>query len=298
MNCSYCGSRNSELEHRCRRCGRRPGDTLNNEFTLHRTTGALATKPSPIVMAERPPLNRPTIAPNLAGAVQGSLFTPNVVAMPARPAQTGRGSATTPRPNARPKTAATAANGIKQPSRRNPRPVPEGQGQLEFLPPVQSKPKTLATTVEAMIYCEAPVATPMHRACAAAIDWAMVLIAYGLFLFTFALCHGEFELNRPNLMIFGGALAVIAVAYGAFWIVMGTESFGMRWTQLRVITFDGYPPETSQRILRFFGSCLSLFSVLGALWSWADEEGLGWQDHMSRTFPTPYGLDSRIFTRQ
>ena len=26
-------------------------------------------------------------------------------------------------------------------------------------------------------------------------------------------------------------------------------------------------------------------------WAMADEEGLGWQDHMSRTFPTPHELN-------
>ena len=33
-----------------------------------------------------------------------------------------------------------------------------------------------------MINCEAPVATLLHRAVAAALDASMVLIAYGLFL--------------------------------------------------------------------------------------------------------------------
>jgi uncharacterized RDD family membrane protein YckC len=149
-----------------------------------------------------------------------------------------------------------------------------------------------------MIYCEAPVATSLHRAVAAAMDWTMVLIAYGLFLLTFVLCGGELVINRANLMIFGGALFLIACAYGLFWTIAGTESVGMRWTHLRLITFDGFPPETSQRVMRLMGTCLSIFTVLGALWSLADEESLGWQDHMSRTFPTPHELESRVFRRR
>lgn len=288
MTCSYCGSHNSETEHRCRRCGRRPGDILNSEFTLHRTAGALATKPRVTALAERPPLDRPSIVPNLAGAVQANLFTPNVIAMPPRPSAA---KATRPK-------ASAGTNSAKPPVRRPSKGVVEGQGELEFLSPVQSKPKTLGTTVEAMIYCEAPVATPVHRALASALDWTMVLIAYGIFLLTFSLCGGEVVLSRANLMIFAGTFAVVSCAYGLFWTVMKTESAGMRWTHLRVITFDGFPPETSQRVMRFAGSCLSLLSVLGAFWSMADEEGLGWQDHMSRTFPTPHELESRVFRRR
>jgi uncharacterized RDD family membrane protein YckC len=303
MTCSYCGSHNRETEHRCHRCGRRPGDTLNEEFTVHRTTGALATKPRPIAMVERPPLVHAAVRasnpPNLAGAVQGSLFMPNVIAMPNRGAQPGKAPGPTIRANARPKTAAsTTATGAKAVSRRTPRGPAEGQGQLEFLAPVPSKARTLGTTVEAKIYCEAPVATPVHRVLAAALDWTMVLIGYGIFLLTFVLCGGEFVINRANLSIFAGALALIACTYGLFWTIAGTETAGMRWTHLRLITFDGFPPETSQRLMRLAGSCLSLFSVLGAFWSLADEEGLGWQDHMSRTFPTAHELESRIFRRQ
>jgi uncharacterized RDD family membrane protein YckC len=246
-------------------------------------------------MVNRPAPPRPYIAPNLAGAVQGSLFAPNVIAMPAPAIQPGRTQART---GARSKASTSTAAGVKTASRRPVRGAAEGQGQLEFLAPEPSKARTLGTTVEAMIYCEAPVATPLHRALAAAVDWTMVLIGYGLFLMTFLLCGGEVALNRPSLMILTGALGVIACAYGLFWAIAGTESVGMRWTHLRVITFAGFPPETWQRGLRFAGSCLSLFSILGAFWSLADEESLGWQDHMSRTFPTAHEHDSRVFRRQ
>jgi len=286
MTCGYCGSPNNELEHRCRRCGRKPGDTLNGQFTVHRTTGALANKLRPGVMVDE---ERTTRIPNLAGAVQGSLFMPNVIAMPNRAAP----RSSRPRPVAPP----TAA-GTKPPARRTRRPVAEGQGEFEFFAPVQTKTKTLGTTVDAVIYCEAPVATPLHRALAATIDLTMILVAYGLFLLTFVLCGGEIVVNRPNLIVFGCALGIVAATYGLFWTVAGTETAGMRWTHLRLITFDGFPPDTWQRVGRLAGTCLSLFSVLGILWSLADEEGLGWQDHISRTFPTAHELESRVFRRR
>jgi len=284
MTCSYCGSHNDELESRCRRCGRKPEDTLNPEFTVHRTQGALATKLRPSLVVAEAPTTRPS---NLAGAVQGSLFTPNVIAMPNRIA---------PRPP-RPRAAAGTGTG-KPPVRRAPRPAPEGQGEFEFFEPAQTKTKTLGTTVDAVIYCEAPVATPLHRAVAAAIDLAMIFVGYGLFLMTFLLCGGAIVVNRPNLLVFAGALGLIAATYGLFWTIAGTESVGMRAAHLRLITFGGFTPDGWQRVTRLAGMCLSLFSVLGILWSLADEEGLGWQDHISRTFPTAHELESRVFRRR
>jgi len=72
----------------------------------------------------------------------------------------------------------------------------------------------------------------------------------------------------------------------------------MRWTHLRLITFDGFPPERRQRLMRFASACLSRFTILGLAWALADEESLGWPDHISRTFPTPYDTESQILLRR
>jgi len=283
MTCSYCGTRNTEGEHRCRRCGRRPDDPLTGEYTLHPTTGALAAQPMVQVNASDPPRT----GTNLARAVQRSLFPDrsgtNVIpiesynAGPPRPA---------PRPAQRTQT--------RRPSR-----VPEGQGTLDFLPPATAKPRTLGTTVEAMIYCEERVASTPHRTVAAVLDWSMVLIGYGLFLGMYGMLGGSFPLeNRTSLLLLASVLPLLGVLYGLVWTLAGTETAGMRWTQLRLTTFDGFPPERRERLLRFAGYCLSLCTVVGLLWSLADEEGLGWQDHISRTFPTPRSADSQVFHRK
>jgi uncharacterized RDD family membrane protein YckC len=149
-----------------------------------------------------------------------------------------------------------------------------------------------------MIVCDAPVATPLHRGVAAALDWSMVLIGYGLFLLAFSLAGGQFVLSKPNLMIFGAVLALIAFTYGLFWSIAGAETAGMRWTRLRLTTFEGFPPEPRHRVMRFAGSCLSFCTIVGLLWSLADEESLNWQDHISRTFPTPLDSDSKVFHRK
>jgi uncharacterized RDD family membrane protein YckC len=295
MTCSYCGTRNGQGDHRCRRCGRKPDDTLTSEFSFVRTDGALAAQPQLAEQSSAPP--PPRIVAHAGGkphtaqpgpvAVQTSLFhdrgNPKIVAF-----------ADYAPPAPRQKTAAKAT--AKSAARR-PRPVVEEQAQLPFLPPQPAKPRTLSTTVDSVIYCEAPVATSLHRLVAAALDWAVVLIAYGLLLTVFYALGGQFTLNKTTAMAFAGMLLITGFAYGMVWTVAGSETAGMHWMKLRLTTFDGFPPEPRQRVLRLFGSCLSACTVLGLLWSLADEESLTWQDHISRTFPTPVALDQQIFRR-
>jgi uncharacterized RDD family membrane protein YckC len=196
-------------------------------------------------------------------------------------------------PKPRQRAASTA------PRRAPRRPVPEGQGTLDFLPPAPPKPRTLGTTVEAVIFCDAPVASAPHRVIAAALDWSIVVIAYGLFLTVYRLMGGEFVLNKVNIAVLGAVLPLFAVMYTLLWTWAGKEPLGMQWAKLRFLTFDGFPPDRKQRLMRMAGSALSLVTGgLGLLWALVDEESLGWQDHISRTFPTPAGLDEQVLRRR
>ena len=289
MTCGYCGTRNGDGEHRCTRCGRRPEDTLIGGFAQPGVNGALATQlqPAPrIQLVERtPPEQGLRVAPNFSEAVQASLFqASNVIAM--RPRVESK-------PRARAESAAKPPS--QRPAARRPKPVPEGQGSLDFLPPAPAKPRQLGTTVEAVIYCEAPVATTIHRAVASALDWSMVLLGYGLFLLGFYMLGGQFQLTRNNLTVFGAMFLLTGFTYGLVFAWAGVETAGMRWTQLRLTTFDGFPPDGRQYWVRFGASCLSRCTLLGLLWSLADEESLAWHDHISRTFPTPRGSKTLMF---
>jgi uncharacterized RDD family membrane protein YckC len=279
MTCGYCGSRNSVGEHRCRRCGRRPDDTLTADYTLHRTEGGLAIQSQPQAVVEEMP-QRP-----ISRAYQPTLFPTGNKVIPIQsytPVEPPKPRVTAPRPPRPPKRSR----------------VPEEQGSLDFLAPAPPKPRTLSTTVEAMIFCDAPVAVWLHRAVAAAIDWGIVLLAYGAFVLTYALMGGGFTLDKMNLLMFAGALMLIAAAYGLTWTLAGAETFGMQCTRLKLLTFDGFPPDTKQRMIRLAGSALGLCTVIGLAWLLVDEEGLGWQDHMSRTFPTPSEAENLTLIRK
>lgn len=159
--------------------------------------------------------------------------------------------------------------------------VPEGQQKLEFS-------NNLDTRVEAVIYCDAPVAIPTHRLIATAVDLSLITIALGLFMLTFQLAGGEIVLNKQTIPLFGGMGAVLALFYHFLYCIAGGDTAGMQWVRLRLVDFDGHEPDREQRLHRLAGSCLSLVAAgLGLIWALVDEESLTWHDHISKTFPSP-----------
>jgi uncharacterized RDD family membrane protein YckC len=175
----------------------------------------------------------------------------------------------------------------------------QAQTFLEFLAPAPPAPRKLSTTVDAVIECDSAVAAPMHRAAAAAIDGAMIVIAYGLFLSTFLVFGGPFSPSKPVLLVMSAAAVLIAMFYGFVWVCAGGQTPGMRAVKLTLVHFDGYPPDATSRWLRYLGACLGYCAGgLGLLWALLDEEGLAWHDHISKTFPTFHGPETSFVRRR
>jgi uncharacterized RDD family membrane protein YckC len=161
------------------------------------------------------------------------------------------------------------------------------QREFDLLPAAPIAPRTLKTKVEASIYCDAPVATVAHRALAGAVDFSLILIGYVLCITTYYLMGGALPASRLGYMVFAAGFLLIAGLYGLMWALGNGETPGMHWTRLTLTNFDGQEPELGQRLLRYFGTCLSVATCgCGLLWALVDEENLTWQDHMSKTFPT------------
>jgi uncharacterized RDD family membrane protein YckC len=291
MNCEHCASWNAEDEHRCTRCGRRlkVNGTNASGYPASRSAPAFAfaEQPAIVVEVEEPaPLLHASIPQKLAlHQFAGSKVIPfesfaadriEPIAFAATPARAP--SAADAKPAAvRPKASRPFATSEKK----------DAQSGLDFLLPPPQGPRTLKTQVEAVIYCDAHVATPKHRVIAAAIDGGMIFIGFGLFLFAFHLMGGMFRFNRQTIPFFIGAFGALAMFYGLLWIWADRQTVGMRWTGLRLIDFDGFPADRRARSLRAVGACLSFCAGgLGLLWALADEERLAWHDHMSKTFPT------------
>ena len=163
----------------------------------------------------------------------------------------------------------------------------DSQQSLDFYSGAASEP-SLGTEVEAVIYCDAPVALPVHRLMAAAADASMIAIALGLFLAIFYLSGGRIVFTRSSLVLFGGVIAAVVFLYRMLWCLGGGDTPGMRFAGLRLVDFDGRRPEREQRTIRLAASLLSIVSAgLGLVWALVDEENLTWHDHISKTFPTP-----------
>jgi len=304
MTCHHCRALNSDDEHRCRRCGRRlsgsASDTASEANPL-RVTGALATAPAPLRRPAEPahapelPAQRPLFAPPRSPQKVIPFESIAGGRVEARAAGAAPAPARTPQPRAPQPRAPQRVQGRRPQAPKG----PDNQQSLDFLPPAPHAARKLKTTVEAVIYCDAPVATKMHRGVATALDLSMILIAFGLFLATFHFSGGEFALTPVNLAVFGAAFALIAVFYGLLWLLAQADSPGKHWMHLRLTNFDGFPPEGMQRLLRFVGGWLSL-SALGAgvLWALVDEESLTWHDHISKTFLTLREAETNFFRQR
>ena len=161
------------------------------------------------------------------------------------------------------------------------------QGTLDFIAGVPLKGRKLKTDVDAQVFCDQPVATPTHRFVAGAIDAALILIGFGVLVVIFQLLGGQFGSGRILWIGMGATFVLVAIFYGLIWAIAGRETAGMRFTDLQLITFDGFPLDARSRALRFASAWLSFCSGgLGLLWAVADEENLTWHDHISKTFPT------------
>ncbi len=143
------------------------------------------------------------------------------------------------------------------------------------------------TRVQPVIYCDAPVAMPTHRLIAAAFDASVVLLAVALVLGIFFVSGGRIELSRQNVSFFVCVVVMLALFYRSLWCLANGDSPGMRFAGLRLVDFDGRPPDRDQRSMRQLAGLLSVISAgLGLVWALVDEESLTWHDHISKTFPT------------
>ena len=303
MNCEYCRSWNADDEHRCTRCGRRLKIAgVSHTYPASRSAPAFALAEEPAVVVEvedlSPPHSRTPIPQKLGFEEIGSNIIPfeSFAAHRIQPVASSpvpEHAATMPAIATEPRPATAPRMKTRRPAAAEKNEVQTG---LDFLVPPPQGPRTLKTQVEAVIYCDADVAKPKHRAIAAAVDGGMIFIGFGLFLFTFHLMGGMFRLNRQTIPFFLAALGTVVMFYGILWIWAGRETAGMRWTGLRLIDFDGFPAERRDRVLRSVGSCLSFCAGgIGLLWALVDEEKLTWHDHMSKTFPTVEESNSSFF---
>ncbi len=267
MQCRYCQAWNDSDERRCLRCGRRLAGRPAIDAIPLSTSTAPALDPLPSAK----PIELPAPSPHLN-------YQPYLFRDPAN------GPKVIPIPTLTPMRPKESESVPKRPRQnRGSRHVSDSQQRLDF----QSTPTPIKTQVEAVIYCDAPVALPAHRAIAAAFDAAMVLVAVALFLAIFFVSGGVIAFTKQNIPFFIVVGVVMALFYRLLWCLADGDTPGMRFAGLRLVDFDGRKPDREQRGMRQIAGILSFISAgLGLVWALVDEESLTWHDHISKTFPT------------
>jgi uncharacterized RDD family membrane protein YckC len=273
MHCKYCGFANGDDDHRCLRCGRRRAFAVAASAGY---AGANALSVAP-VQASDAPESEPDRQPPLFNALGQKVIPFDQIQRHATGRLNLQATPPPPPPHRAPAKKQTSARSGTAPE----------QGSLDFVPATPSAQRTLKTAVPAQIYCEQPVATPMHRFIASSMDAAMILLAFGGFVAASELSGGNFGGGQLFWITLSVSFALISMFYGLIWAIAGRETAGMRWTDLQLITFDGFPLDSRIRAARVASTWLSFCSGgLGLLWAVADEENLTWHDHISKTFPT------------
>jgi uncharacterized RDD family membrane protein YckC len=291
MICSRCTHWNNEDDHRCAKCAARLNDR-QVESAFH-NQGALALQPiaamAPAAVMEQArglavetsndEVRSSGRIPRYVNSLQQTLFssreTGRVVSIdggePDRPVIRKRSQ---PAPRRRQATASY---------------LPQ-QGVLEFVPTVAPQARKLATSVEARIFCEYPVASVSHRLFAALYDFGFISVMVMAFLAIVYWGCDELALAMAEPLNAGLLLAgvvLIGILYHSIFLAARGETPGMRFAGLHLVDFDGRNTSEDQLRMRVLGTILSVLPAgLGLLWALVDEESLTWHDHISHTFPT------------
>jgi uncharacterized RDD family membrane protein YckC len=133
-----------------------------------------------------------------------------------------------------------------------------------------------------------PTASIARRALAALGDGVVLATALAAFAAIFLRLNPSLYPIRGPFPMLTGALAVVAVllwkAYEFLFVVYTGSTPGLRAARLRLVEFDGSPPNRRLRRWRVLASCLSALSAgLGYLWCVLDQDGLCWHDRITRT---------------
>ena len=293
MTCQHCQTWILDDDHRCSRCGRRVRNTparispstypiaaaaTARAYDFHAQEEAVSAQAvSPSARQERQPaegqqalfshpVNEPRVIPfdQLTTAAERESIRARAAGL-ARPAPV--------------KSARVEVKRVRAPKRR---PENHDQRRLEFLGQEQ-----VLTPPRSSIICDAPVAPPVLRMRAAAIDAVAIGIGCALCIGIYLYAGGHVPFERHVLPYFAAAVLTVPFFYKLLWTFVGQDTIGMKKTGLTLVDFDGNPPSRERRYYRLFGGIISLLAAgMGLFWAFVDEDSLTWHDHISNTFPT------------
>jgi uncharacterized RDD family membrane protein YckC len=278
MTCQYCSEKNEPDDHRCQRCGRRlqlqaSSAPVNRSSLAHQLevneaeAPEVAARPAPsLQLVSSPPVTNPS--DQKQPLFQASLFGPQEVS-----------KANEEIPDRR------TSSGVSR--HRLKRDSDSGQQSLDFVGAIPQAKHTLRTSVEARIYCDAPVAVTPMRVVATIADCAIGAAGVGVFLTAQNYMGLPILLTKPAIMSYLISAVLISLLYRILYCIANKDTIGVQWAGMKILDFDGRVPTRQQRFRRLASSLVSIVPAgLGLVWALFDEERLTWHDQMSETFAT------------
>ena len=305
MTCQFCQTWNTDEEHRCRRCGRRL-NSASARISPGTYPIAATARAQVFDTATAPALNRAQPSETLPESEPGRRAPEHVQSgqplLFDAPTDSRVVSVDSMRsPIEREAIRARAAEAIRPapprvqraevsrqerrttaPRSSKPRGGNESQQRFEF-----THQQAARTTPHPNIVCEAPIAPVGMRLHAIAIDGLIIALGWIAALAPFLYFGGLPALDKTTALWFAALFAAVSISYRLIWILSGQDSIGMQVARIRLVDFYGNRPRQTARYHRLIGTLISVLPAgLGLLWTFVDEDGLMWQDHISNTFPS------------
>jgi len=127
------------------------------------------------------------------------------------------------------------------------------------------------------------------RLMAGIVDASLVLAAFLLFVLVFVACTAHPPTGKAAVAGAGIALLGLSVLYQWLFFSYSDATPGMRYAKIALCTFDDENPTRKAMQSRVGALLLSAMPLgLGFLWSFFDEDHLGWHDRMTRTYQRSY----------
>lgn len=130
-----------------------------------------------------------------------------------------------------------------------------------------------------------PRPAPMQqRFISGLVDVAIVAVATGAFIFTFAELAEEIPQSRMTWVFMLAAGGIFWAVFQYIFLTFRRSTPGMNVAQLELCSFAGMKTTAQARQTRALASALSGFSMgLGYAWALMDEDRMGWHDRISQT---------------
>ena len=289
MTCPHCQTSNVDDDHRCRRCGRRTRAVYGSSSADGYNASATATAPVYEFPAETAP------QASIAEGAREPLGQQFLFATPGDSRVIAFDSLTSP----------ATRDAIRERAAELSRPAPLKTEKYEVSPrraresraksrkrdeqqtfDFRGQPERIAPP-KSTIVCDAPVAPVTMRVHAALIDTAVILTGCLVEMLTFRFAAGAITLDKHTALFAVVALALIPILYKLIWAFADRDSIGTQAAGLKLVDLDGNRPGAGRRYNRAFSSFIGILAAgIGLVWVLVDEDGLGWHDHMSSTFPT------------